>query len=74
MTVEPMVRAEQVRKSYGRVEALRGVDLEVMPGQVCCLAGPSGSGKSSFLRCPTACTELRSCADCREPFAHLKEV
>ncbi|MEY9875637.1 polar amino acid transport system ATP-binding protein [Streptacidiphilus sp. MAP12-33] len=51
MTVEPMVRAEQVHKSYGSVEVLKGIDLQVMPGQVFCLVGPSGSGKSTFLRC-----------------------
>ncbi len=51
MTVEPMVRAEQVHKSYGPVQVLRGIDLKVMPGQVFCLVGPSGSGKSTFLRC-----------------------
>ncbi len=47
----PMVLARNVRKSYGAFEALRGIDLEVGPGQVMCLIGPSGSGKSTFLRC-----------------------
>ena len=46
-----MVRAEQVHKSFGRLEVLKGIDLEVAPGEVCCLIGPSGSGKSTFLRC-----------------------
>ncbi|MGD0742803.1 MAG: amino acid ABC transporter ATP-binding protein [Acidimicrobiales bacterium] len=45
------VQAEGVRKSYGRFEALRGIDLEVAKGQVTCLIGPSGSGKSTLLRC-----------------------
>ncbi|MFB7662949.1 amino acid ABC transporter ATP-binding protein [Kitasatospora sp. NPDC056138] len=48
---EPMVRAEGVRKSYGTVEVLKGIDLEVRHGEVFCLIGPSGSGKSTFLRC-----------------------
>ena len=47
----PMVRAEQVHKSFGSVEVLKGIDLEVERGQVFCLLGPSGSGKSTFLRC-----------------------
>ena len=47
----PMVRAEQVRKRFGRHEVLKGVDLDVAAGQVCCIIGPSGSGKSTLLRC-----------------------
>jgi len=46
-----MVKAEAVHKSFGRLEVLRGIDLEVYPKQVMCLIGPSGSGKSTFLRC-----------------------
>lgn len=52
MTVEtPMVHAEGVRKNFGKVSVLRGIDLTVERGRVCCLLGPSGSGKSTFLRC-----------------------
>ena len=47
----PMVKAEGVHKSFGRLEVLRGIDLEVKPGEVMCIIGPSGSGKSTFLRC-----------------------
>ncbi|MFB6627060.1 amino acid ABC transporter ATP-binding protein [Streptomyces sp. NPDC056374] len=47
----PMVRAEGVRKHFGKLEVLQGIDLTVERGQVCCLLGPSGSGKSTFLRC-----------------------
>ncbi|GAA3051307.1 amino acid ABC transporter ATP-binding protein [Kitasatospora albolonga] len=50
-TDQPLVRAEGVRKSYGPVEVLKGIDLEVKQGEVFCLVGPSGSGKSTFLRC-----------------------
>ncbi len=46
-----MVRAEQVCKSFGALEVLKGVSLEVERGQVLVLVGPSGSGKSTFLRC-----------------------
>jgi polar amino acid transport system ATP-binding protein len=46
-----MVRAEGVHKRFGRLEVLKGITLDVMPGEVMCLLGPSGSGKSTFLRC-----------------------
>lgn len=46
-----LLRAEQVRKSFGDHEVLRGIDLHVAPGEVVCLIGASGSGKSTFLRC-----------------------
>ncbi|WSA73614.1 amino acid ABC transporter ATP-binding protein [Streptomyces sp. NBC_01799] len=46
-----MVHAEGVRKHFGKVAVLQGIDLTVKRGQVCCLLGPSGSGKSTFLRC-----------------------
>jgi polar amino acid transport system ATP-binding protein len=46
-----MVRAEEVRKRFGRLEVLRGVSVEVQRQEVMCLLGPSGSGKSTFLRC-----------------------
>ncbi|MEV1287563.1 amino acid ABC transporter ATP-binding protein [Micromonospora sp. NPDC049679] len=50
-TADLMVRAENVHKSFGPLEVLKGIDLAVRPGEVCCVIGPSGSGKSTFLRC-----------------------
>jgi len=45
------VLAENVHKAYGRNEVLRGIDLEIHTGEVACIVGPSGGGKSTFLRC-----------------------
>lgn len=50
-STQPMVQAENVHKSFGRNEVLRGITLSVSAGEVMCLLGPSGSGKSTFLRC-----------------------
>lgn len=50
-TKDLMVEAQKVRKNFGRLEVLKGIDLEVPRGTVTCLIGPSGSGKSTLLRC-----------------------
>ncbi|MBR3194746.1 ATP-binding cassette domain-containing protein, partial [Bosea sp. (in: a-proteobacteria)] len=47
----PLVSARNVHKSFGHNEVLKGIDLDVMPGEVVVVLGPSGSGKSTFLRC-----------------------
>jgi len=46
-----MLRLEDVHKRFGKLEVLRGVDMEVNRGEVICVLGPSGSGKSTLLRC-----------------------
>ncbi|MGY2743500.1 amino acid ABC transporter ATP-binding protein [Arthrobacter sp. UYCu723] len=51
MTGMPMVLADRVSKNFGTNRVLRGISLEVKPGEVLCIVGPSGSGKSTFLRC-----------------------
>jgi polar amino acid transport system ATP-binding protein len=50
-TDQLMVRAENVHKSFGHLDVLKGIDLSVRPGEVAVVIGPSGSGKSTFLRC-----------------------
>ena len=46
-----MVKLVNVRKSFGDLEVLKGVNLEVQQGEVVCIIGASGSGKSTMLRC-----------------------
>ena len=48
---EVVVRVRGLRKSFGPVEVLCGIDLEIRRGEVVCVIGPSGSGKSTLLRC-----------------------
>jgi ABC-type polar amino acid transport system ATPase subunit len=47
----PAVHLEGVHKSFGALEVLRGIDLDVAEHEVVCLIGSSGSGKSTLLRC-----------------------
>ncbi|MFN2582240.1 MAG: amino acid ABC transporter ATP-binding protein [Candidatus Dormibacteria bacterium] len=47
----PMVLAERVCKNFGRLQVLNGIDLAVDRKEVVCVIGPSGGGKSTFLRC-----------------------
>ena len=48
---QPVVRIKDLHKSYGDLEVLKGVDLDVKRGEVVVILGPSGSGKSTLLRC-----------------------
>ena len=48
---EPAIEVIGLRKSFGELEVLKGVDLSVKAGEVVCVVGPSGSGKSTLLRC-----------------------
>lgn len=51
MDTPPLIAIRALRKSFGDVEVLKGVDLDVQRGQVVSLIGPSGSGKTTLLRC-----------------------
>ena len=46
-----MISVKGLRKSFGENEVLKGVDIEIQPGEVVAIVGPSGCGKSTFLRC-----------------------
>lgn len=47
----PMISVKGLKKCFGELEVLKGMDVEVKEGEVVCMIGPSGSGKSTFLRC-----------------------
>ena len=48
---QPLIQAENIIKTYGAMNALNGVSLDIYQGDVVLIVGPSGSGKSTFLRC-----------------------
>ena len=48
---EPIISIRDLRKSYGDLDVLTGIDLDIDRGEVVCVIGPSGSGKSTMLRC-----------------------
>ena len=46
-----MIKIKNLKKSYGKLEVLKGIDTKIREGEVISIIGPSGSGKSTFLRC-----------------------
>ena len=49
--MESIIQIKGLRKSFGDKEILKGINLDVYPGEVICIIGTSGSGKSTLLRC-----------------------
>lgn len=56
---QPMVSAKDVHKSFGDLEVLKGISMDVMKGECVCVIGPSGSGKSTFIRCINALNDIQ---------------
>lgn len=46
-----VIEVKGLKKNFGNVEVLKGIDLDILSGEVVCIIGPSGSGKSTMLRC-----------------------
>ena len=57
---QPIVSLENVHKSFGTLEVLKGISFDVMKGEVICIIGPSGSGKSTLIRCINALNKINS--------------
>lgn len=82
----PMIRVRGLQKYFGPLHVIRGVDLDVMPAEVVVIIGPSGGGKSTFLRClnfleePSAGTieidgvEIRAREPAAEQRRHIREI
>jgi polar amino acid transport system ATP-binding protein len=76
----PAVEVAGLRKSFGDLEVLCGIDLSVRAGEVVCVIGPSGSGKSTLLRCmnlletPTGGAVRIGGADITDPDADIDAI
>ena len=57
---QPIVSLNDVHKSFGTLEVLKGISFDVMKGEVICIIGPSGSGKSTLIRCINALNSINS--------------
>jgi len=83
---QPMIKVRGLHKYFGPLHVIRGVDLDVMPREVVVIIGPSGGGKSTFLRClnfleePSAgsieidSVEIRAREPAREQRRHIRDI
>ena len=75
-----MISFDKVHKSFGKLEVLKGINLQIPKGQVVTLIGPSGSGKSTILRCinglemPTSGTVTVDGVNITDPKADIQKV
>jgi polar amino acid transport system ATP-binding protein len=56
---QPMVAIKDVHKSFGDLEVLKGISMDIMKGECICIIGPSGSGKSTLIRCVNALNDIQ---------------
>jgi len=85
-SAEAIIKVRGLHKYFGPLHVIQGVDLDVMPGEVAVVIGPSGGGKSTFLRClnfleqPSSGTikidgvEIKSREGAREQRRHIREI
>lgn len=57
---QPMVAIKDLHKSFGELEVLKGISMDVMKGECICIIGPSGSGKSTLIRCVNALNDIQA--------------
>jgi len=86
LMTEPIIKIRGLHKYFGPLHVVKGVDLDVMPGEVDVVIGPSGGGKSTFLRCinfleePSSGTieidgvEIKAGEPAREQHRHIREI
>ncbi|MBQ7045180.1 MAG: amino acid ABC transporter ATP-binding protein [Clostridia bacterium] len=76
-TNNTLIKTENLQKSFGKIDVLKGIDIEIRKGEVVVVIGPSGSGKSTFLRClnrleePTGGTIIFEGADITDPKSNI---
>lgn len=72
-----LIKTENLQKSFGKIDVLKGIDIEIEKGEVVVVIGPSGSGKSTFLRClnrleePTGGAIIFESADITDPKSNI---